>query len=236
MSKKKSFDAQLDELLSGIDLPSDEELVEETRKAKISQTTEGRQKPAGFKEKLSASKKGKPLSDEHLAAVRASSEKRRGTKLSEEHKAKVSAAITGREVSEETRAKIGAANKGRKLPPKSDETRAKASAALKGKPGRMTGKTHSEEAKAKMRAAHVGKEFTEEHRAKISEGKKGKAYGGNFKPVKTPYGVFSSLKEAGDYEETITGRKFNPNRFTKLLKDPDSGYKRITPEEYIKLV
>ncbi len=56
-----------------------------------------------------------------------------------------------------------------------------------------------------------------------------------FKPIITPYGVFASITLAGLHEEKITGKKFNPNRFTKLLKEINSGYKRITREEYIML-
>jgi len=239
-TKKKSFNAELDDILAGLELPSEEEIKEDTRKEKISKTTSGRQKPAGFSEKLSATKKGKSLTEEHLASVREASMKRRGTKLSDEHRAKVSAAGMGRKVSDKTRAKISSANTGRKLPPVSEETRAKKAEAQRlsyanGRVGGMAGKTLSEEARAKISSANKGRKMSDEARAKLSESKKGKSYGGNFKPVLTPYGVFASLKEAGEHEEPITGRKFNPNRFTALLKDPTSGYKRISVEEYIMI-
>jgi hypothetical protein len=227
--KQKSFNLELDDLLAGLDLPSQEDIVEETRKAKISKTTTGKQKPSGFSEKLSAAKKGKKQSEEHRAKNSAA---RKGKKLSEEHRAKVSASMQGRTVSAETRAKIGSANKGRKLPKQSAETIAKRSAKLTGRPGGMTGKTLSAESRAKISKSNKGRTLSSESRAKISAGKKGKSYGGNFKPVITPYGVFVSLKEAGEHEEPITGRKFNPNRFTNLLKDPSSGYRRISAEEY----
>ena len=239
-TKKKSLNAELDDLLEGLDLPSEDEVREETRKEKISKSTVGKQKPAGFSEKLSATKKGKSLSEEHLASVREASMKRRGTKLSEETRAKIRAAGMGREVSEETRAKIRAANKGRTLPPASEETRANRAEAQRlsyanGRVGGMTGKALSEETRAKISSANKGRKMSDEARAKLSESKKGKSYGGNFKPVLTPYGVFASLKEAGEYEEPITGRKFNPNRFTNLLKDSNSGYRRISVEEYVML-
>jgi hypothetical protein len=230
--KSKSFDSELDDLLAGIELPSEEELTEETRKEKISKTTAGRKKSDNTRAKISESQKGKKVSDETRARA---SDSLKGRKLSAEHRAKVSVANIGRKVSKETRAKIGARNKGKKHPPKSEETRAKLSASLKGHPGYMAGKTHSEETRAKISESQKGKRNSEETRAKISEAKKGKSYGGNFKPVSTPYGVFSSLTKAGEYEETITGKKFNPNRFTGLLKNPESGYKRISIEEYIML-
>ena len=56
-----------------------------------------------------------------------------------------------------------------------------------------------------------------------------------YKPLITPYGVFASITLAGAAEEELTGKRFNPNLFTKRLKDPDSGYKRISKEEYIML-
>jgi len=95
---KKTFNDKVDELFDDLVLPSQENINEETRKEKISKSSEGRQKPAGFSEKLSASKKGKALSEEHLEAVRASGKLRRGTTLSDEHRAKVSAAGMGREI------------------------------------------------------------------------------------------------------------------------------------------
>ena len=236
-TKKKSFNTELDDLLEGLDLPSEDEVREETRKEKISKSTSGRQKSAVFRAKLSSAHKGKKHSEEHRANNSAA---QKGKKLSDEHRAKVSAAGMGHEVSEETRAKIGSANKGRKLPPVSEETRANKAEAQRlsyanGRVGGMTGKTLSKETRAKIGSANKGRKMSDEARAKLSESKKGKSYGGNFKPVLTPYGVFASLKEAGEHEEPITGRKFNPNRFTKLLKDPNSGYKRISVEEYVML-
>ncbi len=67
--------------------------------------------------KMSATRKGRPLSDAHRAKL---SEARKGRTLSDEHKANIGAASRNR--SEETRAKIGAAKKGL---PFSDEHKAK---------------------------------------------------------------------------------------------------------------
>jgi hypothetical protein len=227
---KKTLDQEVDELFDI--LPSDEEIKNETRKEKISKTSIGKLKSEEFRKKLSVSKKGKALSEEHLQAVREASKKRIGIKLSEETKSKVSVAMIGREVSEETRAKIANSNKGKKRSPITEEARAKRVEAQRqsyanGRIGGMTGKKQSDETRLKMSIAHKGKKNSKEHCAKISESKKGKSYGGNLKSVVTPYGVFLSLKEAGEYEEKVTGKKFNPNRFTKLLKDPKSGYKKI---------
>lgn len=52
------------------------------------------------------------------------------------------------------------------------------------------------------------------------------------KPIKTPYGIFKSITAAGEYEQLYHNKKFNPNRFTKLLKTPNSGYYYISKEEY----
>jgi hypothetical protein len=227
---KKTIDQEIDELFDM--LPSDEEIKQETRKEKISKSSVGKQKPNGFSEKLSNSKKGKALSEEHLESIRASAKLRKGTSLSEETRAKLSLAGIGREVSEETRAKISSANKGRKLPPVSEEVYIKRIEAQKisyanGRVGGMKGKTHSDESRAKISFANKGKKNSQEHCSKISESKKGKSFGGNLKSIITPYGTFASIKEAGEFEEIKTGKKFNPNRFTKLLKDPNSGYKKI---------
>lgn len=66
--------------------------------------------------KMSAARKGRPLSDEHRAKLR---EARKGITLSAEHRANIGAASRNR--SEETRAKMSATKKGRPL---SDQHRA----------------------------------------------------------------------------------------------------------------
>ena len=55
--KQKSFDAELDHLLEGLELPSNDEMREETRIEKISKTTTGRQRSAATRAKMSFSKK-----------------------------------------------------------------------------------------------------------------------------------------------------------------------------------
>ena len=80
----------------------------------------------------------------------------------------------GVERTSETCAKISAALKGK---PKSPEHRAKISATLAthtGEKNSFFGRHHTEESKAKMRAAQTGKKHTAETRAKMSATRKGK--------------------------------------------------------------
>ena len=70
-----------------------------------------------------------------------------------------------------TIAKISVTQKGKLV---SEETRAKQRAAKIGENHPMFGKTHSEEAKAKISTVHTGKTVSEETRAKISAARVGK--------------------------------------------------------------
>lgn len=105
--------------------------------------------------KLSAAKKGKPLSEAHKQALRGKvmSEahkqqirlRQKGTKASDDTKRKLSAMRIGRRLSEECKQKISAKHVGKTL---SAEHRSKLSEAHKGYKA-------SEETKAKMRASHI---------------------------------------------------------------------------------
>ena len=53
-------------------------------------------------------------------------------------------------------------------PMKNPEVSQKVAAKLRGRPGIFTGLVHTEEAKAKQRAAKLGKKLTEEHKSKIA--------------------------------------------------------------------
>ena len=151
---------------------------------------------------------------------------------------------------ETTNLKIKNQLTGRKAKACTEENKKKLSKKFKGKPRpAAVGQSISaalNNRTEKQRAAHTAKvrerllNMSEKQRAevnaKISAAKKGVPQkGGNFKHIKTPHGVFTSLTAAGKYEEKITGRKFNPNRFTKLINTLDSGYIKISKEEYEKL-
>lgn len=85
--------------------------------------------------------------------------------------------MLGKKHSEETKRKIGLANKGRERPPFSEEWRRKISEAHKKSGLRPNfswlGKKHSIESRKKMSEALKGRAFSEEHKARISESKKG---------------------------------------------------------------
>ena len=225
----------IDEVFEGVDIPTDEEAREETRKLKISNTTKGVGKSEDFGKKISSAKKGKKQSTEHRIN---NSNARKGSKLSEETRAKISEANKGRTVNEDTRAKISEANKGRKIK-RSKESCIKLSNSQKqsyinGRIPAMKGKVQSQETRAKISEANKGRILNEETRAKISESKKGKSYGGNLKPIKTPYGIFNSRLEAGNKikEFGITNAHKKIDQFVK--NDPKNYY-YISREEYIRL-
>ena len=144
-------DDELDRLLQGIELPSNQELAEESRSAKISlattgkkvsQTTRQRLRAANLgtvkgpmtddqKRKISQAHTGKKFTEEHIENMRKAN---LGKTLSEETRAKISAGGKGRIVSDETRLKLSAANSGDLNCSKRPEVRAKISEAIKAKP------------------------------------------------------------------------------------------------------
>ena len=78
---------------------------------------------------------------------------------------------TGKKASPETSAKMSAIRKGIKLGPRSDEVRARMSAAQQNR------SPVSAETRQKMRDAMAGREFSADHRAKISAARRGQAIG-----------------------------------------------------------
>jgi group I intron endonuclease len=119
----------------------------------------------------------------------------KGRKFTEEHKKKISEAHKGKIVSDETRKKIGEASRDRVLseetkrrigeaqrrrqprPPASEETKQKLSDALKGRSRpdvaeKLQGRELTDEHKAKIAAAGLGRRVSEETRRKMSEAAK----------------------------------------------------------------
>jgi group I intron endonuclease len=126
----------------------------------------GKKMSAGFCEKLSAAKKGKPLSNAariaHLKAIT-------GKPLSLECRAKISVALKGKShqdrgkpMSPENKAKISAALKGRKFSPEHCEKIRQ----------RMVGNSLSLKTRKKLSEAHLGKKATSETREKMSLSRK----------------------------------------------------------------
>ena len=79
----------------------------------------------------------------------------KGKKLSQEHKEKIRIAATGRRASEETKQKMSQSRTGLKMPPRSQEWCEKQRAA-------NLGKRASEETKQKMSQSHMGRKNTPE--------------------------------------------------------------------------
>ena len=138
----------------------------------------GKPKTIQHRQKLSAALLGKPISDKQRIAYDA----RRGKPLSDEHRAKVSAGLRGRTKSLETRARMSAAQRGKPLGarsatvamarrgvPRSVETRAAISKSWEKR--RLKGV--SDDTRAKLSAAGVGRQVSAATRAKISASKRG---------------------------------------------------------------
>lgn len=134
----------------------------------------GNGNPVGFKMP--------PRSPEHTAKLRAA---HIGRKHSAQERANRSAALKGRVVSAETRAKIGAARRGKKQPLSADrlsklarqkEEAAARKAAERAARAARPKRTLSPEHRAKLSEARRGWKATEECRAKISAANKGRRH------------------------------------------------------------
>ncbi len=93
-----------------------------------------------------------------------------GTKMSEESKRNLRCKNLGKKLSEDVKRRIGLSHLGKKHPnrkPVSEETKAKIAAA-------GLGRVHSDETRAKMSLSNSGRIFSDEHRFNISAAKKGK--------------------------------------------------------------
>ena len=103
-------------------------------------------------------------------------EKKLGRKftMSEDHKAAISKARMGHAVSEETREKIREKRKNQVIPKHSEETKQRMSEMRMGENNPMYGKEFSEEHRRRLSESNKGRVFSEESRRKISESNKGK--------------------------------------------------------------
>ena len=221
----KNLDKELDELFKELVLPTDDEVKEETRRARISKIHKGKTISQEQREKMSAAHKNRgPVSEETKAKLSSIMKTRVYTGQALENMQEANRKRRGRPISEETRAKLKAHAEKRKGVPISEETRAKISAGHKGK-------VTSEETKAKLRAANLGKKMSEETRAKL-KGKKAT----NAQCVKTGWTdqVFSSLKLASEWamKNGIGNAK---KKLYKFLKTDPINFYYISKEEYERL-
>lgn len=127
--------------------------------AKISSAKKGARFTEEHKAKLRAAKVGRSLTEEHKEKIRASGI---GRVQSEETRAKISRSHLGKTASEETKSKMRERRKGRKLSASHRENIGRASR------GRKLGPL-SEEHKAILRKANLGKVVPMEVRIKISK-------------------------------------------------------------------
>lgn len=131
------------------------------------QKLRGKKRTPETKLKMSLAKKGKPLSESHVAALKDARAGQVRPPHTEEAKRKIGDGNRGKKCTGETRAKMSAAKKGKEpwnkgkkgVQQHSDETRAKMSVSRKGKEPGNKGKKASDETKAKMSAARKGKKY-----------------------------------------------------------------------------
>ena len=94
LKKQKSLDAELDDLLASLDLPSEKEIQEETRCAKIRESSAERWKDPDYNKRVSAKIKESFSSDE-MRQVQAA--KFRGVKVSDQVKQRLREHNTGKQ-------------------------------------------------------------------------------------------------------------------------------------------
>ncbi len=141
----------------------------ETR-AKVSASLKGRKLSEECRAKISAAGKGRKQSPEH-AAKRMASRKATGWVHSDANRAAVSKACKGKPLSPEHRANISAAGKGRK---QSAEHVAKRMASRMATLATVGQKPRSAESRARQSAAQMGRKASEATRIKMSRSLKGK--------------------------------------------------------------
>lgn len=134
--KQKSFNAELDDLLYGLELPSDDELRKQTGYAKSAESHRGQKRSSEQKVNMSSWQKGKHKAEEQKKKI---GDAMRGKSLEE---------LIGEERAAEGRKKRSEAHKGKKRPKEVGQKiaatrRANGSYEYNG----MTGKTHKESTK-----------------------------------------------------------------------------------------
>lgn len=203
--KQKSFDAELDDLLSSIDLPTDSDIKQETSqlnrttalKEKWDRTTDEERRVRG--EQISKSRKGQESN--HKGKTRPWKGKT-GHFAGKTHTIETAKKISKTKLSksdlekQEVSKKISDSKKGQKTWNKgiamSDEAKQKQSLAKKGKPGK------------------------------------------SIKPILTELGIFPSVKAAIEFHKQA-GILNAEKKLMRNLKEETNGYRYISKEEYIML-
>jgi G:T-mismatch repair DNA endonuclease (very short patch repair protein) len=181
--------------------PKDPQRYEEWKK-ELSQKNRGQRRSQEVRDKISAANRKRvygPRSEETKAKMSAST---KGRKLTDEHKAKLSAAGKGKKISDEQKKKISVARTGYKM---SDDQKQKLSEAGKRR-------TLSESHKAALIAANTGRKMSDEHKAIVSQVHKGKTIPKEMRErisasVRQHNESLSEEEKAELYEKTINAIK-----------------------------
>jgi hypothetical protein len=137
MANKKSLDVELDQLLAGLDLPSDQDIRKETGYVKSSGSKSGQKRSSDQKANMSAWQKGKPKEEDHKEKI---GNKMRGKTL--EELLGEDRAAAGREARRQANFKQDYTGRGDKIA----RTR-KANGSYESATHGMNGKTHKESTK-----------------------------------------------------------------------------------------
>ena len=207
-TKKKSFNADLDDLLAGLDLPTEEELREDTRREKLSRHHIGKQKDENTKKNMVLSAKKKAQDPKWIEANRAAhAALKKDKKKKEEISRKLSEKGKGRVVSQES---IKKAKETRKANGHTSSWN--------------KGIAPSESTKQKLSIVNKGKKLANETKEKI------KNNAAKNKAICTPEGIFVSRTQAAEHYYTNGIKKLASVNstsvwlYSQLSKDPKNFY------------
>jgi hypothetical protein len=201
----KNLDQSLNDLLANLELPSDDEVKEDTRREKLSQFATGRTKSDQTLANMKKAAKKKAQDPNWIAARNMAQAKLKKDK---------------KKVAEISK-KISAKSKGRKH---SEETKQHLSKIRKGVVSWNKGISPSKATKEKLSLAHKGKKLAIDTKLKI------KNNAAKNKTIHTPEGIFISRTQAAEHyfykKKTHLGSVNSTSVwiYRQLTKDPDNFY------------
>jgi predicted transcriptional regulator len=203
--KKKSFNAELDDLLDGLDLPSEEEVKEDTRREKLSRHHIGKHKDEQTKKNMAVAARKKSQDPSWITANKAAQER---LKKDKKKQAEIS-----RKISEKSKGRTH-----------SEESKKLMSEQRKGVTSWNKGIATSESTKQKLSQANTGKKLADSTKEKI------KNNAAKNKAIHTPEGVFISRTQAAEHYYTSGVKKLASVNstsvwlYSQLTKDPTNFY------------